>query len=327
MKARIVTIMIISLGLLSYAFFTACGSGTNRNTKTDESGELRGTITISGAFALYPICVRWAEEFIKIHPNVRIDISAGGAGKGMMDVLSGMVDLAMFSREILETEYEKGAWPIAVARDAVVPTISSSNPFMGEILKNGMKKEDFAKIFLSNKSLSWQSFHGKTGSNSIQVFTRSDACGAATMWANYLGKEQEDLYGTGVFGDPGIADAVKSSLYSIGYSNVNYVYDITTRKKFSGLEVIPIDLNNNGMIDPEENFYDCLDSLMQAIARDIYPSPPARDLYFISKNKPQSPVVIAFLRWILEEGQAFLDEAGYVGVLEETLKSEIEKLQ
>ena len=60
----------------------------------------QGTITISGAFALYPMMQRWAEEFHTIHPGVEFDISAGGAGKGMTDALSGAVDIGMISRDI-----------------------------------------------------------------------------------------------------------------------------------------------------------------------------------------------------------------------------------
>ncbi len=68
-------------------------------------------------------------------------------------------------------------------------------------------------------------------------------------------KNQESLQGIGVFGDPGIADAVKNDKFGIGFNNVIYAFDINTRKKFEGLEIIPIDLNNNGgVIDPDENF-------------------------------------------------------------------------
>jgi len=42
---------------------------------------------------------KWAEEYTKLYPNIKIDISAGGAGKGITDVLSGMVDIAMVSDE------------------------------------------------------------------------------------------------------------------------------------------------------------------------------------------------------------------------------------
>ena len=76
-------------------------------------------ITISGAFALYPLAVKWAEEYQKLHPDVHIDVSAGGAGKGMTDVLSDVVDLGMVSREVYAPELEKGALPIAVAKDGI----------------------------------------------------------------------------------------------------------------------------------------------------------------------------------------------------------------
>ena len=68
--------------------------------------ELQGEIQLSGAFALYPMAVKWAEEFRKIHPKVRIDISAGGAGKGITDALAKVVDLGMVSRDIYPQELE-----------------------------------------------------------------------------------------------------------------------------------------------------------------------------------------------------------------------------
>ena len=96
---------------------------------------LKGTITLSGAWALYPMAVRWAEEFRKINPDVRIDLSAGGAGKGITDALNNMVDLGMVSREIYKEELNKGAYPIAVTKDAVVPVINASNPSLNTILE------------------------------------------------------------------------------------------------------------------------------------------------------------------------------------------------
>ena len=45
-------------------------------------------------------------------------------------------------------------------------------------------------------------------------------------------------------------------------NNLNFVYDLDTRKPYTGIEVIPIDLN--GKIDPDENFYGTLDDIMKA---------------------------------------------------------------
>ena len=170
---------------------------------------LQGTITISGAFALYPMAVKWAEEFRKLHPRVRFDISAGGAGKGIADALADMVDIGMVSREIHPLEIRKGAWFIAVTKDAVVPVINQANPLVKELLKKGIRKADFARIWLNEEPPTWNELVGNRGSSQVHVYTRSDSCGAAETWAQYFGKNQEDLLGIGVFGDPGLNEAVR----------------------------------------------------------------------------------------------------------------------
>ena len=51
-----------------------------------------------------------------------------------------------------------------------------------------------------------------------------------------------------------------------------------------------------------------------AIAAGVYPSPPARDLYFVVKGKPGRPVLAEFLEWVLTEGQRYVAEMGYIAV-------------
>jgi phosphate transport system substrate-binding protein len=141
-----------------------------------------------------------------------------------------------------------------------------------------------------------------------------------------MGKKQEDLQGLGVFGDPGVAEAVRQDVLGIGFNNVNYAYDATTKKPMDQLAVLPLDVNENGVIDPEESFYEDRDALTAAIAAGRYPSPPARDLYLVSKGPPAKKEVVAFLRWILTEGQVFVPEAGYVNLSAESIAAEIKKL-
>jgi len=259
----------------------------NANLK-GQTTKLSGQISISGAFALYPMTVKWAEEFRKIHPDVRIDISAGGAGKGITDALNNMVDIGMVSREIYPEELKKGAFPIAVTKDAVVAVVSEQNPILKDILAKGMKKETGNSIWVTGHIKSWSQAFSVKISASIHVYTRSDACGAAEMWAKYYGKKQEDLLGIGVFGDPGLAQAVKKDPVGIGFNNISYAYDASTKKQVKGLRVVPLDLNNNGRIDPDENFYESLNDLVAAIKSGKYPSPPARALYFVTKGNPRN---------------------------------------
>jgi phosphate transport system substrate-binding protein len=286
-----------------------------------------GQISISGAFALYPMVIRWADEYKKINPGIRFDISAGGAGKGISDALNGMVEIGMVSREIYPEELKKGAFPIAVTKDAVVAVINESNPSLNEILTKGLRKDAANNIWITGRSTTWAQAFGAKSVSPIHIYSRSDACGAAEMWAKFFGKKQEDLLGVGVFGDPGLAQAVKKDPLGIGYNNIGYAYDATTRKQIKGLRVVPIDLNNNGKIDSDEDFYTSMDDLIAAIASGKYPSPPARELYFVMKGSPKNNKVLTeFIRWVLSDGQKFVNEAGYISLPKERIEMEQKKL-
>ena len=274
----------------------------------------RGRLTLSGAWALYPLAVRWQEEFEKTHPGVNIDVQAGGAGKGVADALAGVADIGMVSREILPAEIEKGAVALAVAKDAVVATISRKNPQLETLLRRGLRKEDLAAIWLRKTPRTWEGLVGRTGWTPVHVFTRSDACGAAETWAAFLGGHQEDLAGIGVYGDPGLAEAVRRDPLAIGFNNVNFAYDAKTLKPVSGLAVCPLDLDGSGTIEPREAVYATRDDLIRAIAAGVYPSPPARDLYFVVKGQPRRPLLAEFLEWVLVEGQTYVAEMGYIAV-------------
>lgn len=284
-------------------------------------------IAISGAWALYPMAVRWAEEFQKIYPQVKIDIAAGGAGKGIADALMKVADIGMVSRDISIGEVEKGAWFVAVVKDAVVPTVNANNPILTELLAVGVKKSSLVDLWISGRIKTWKELAGHGNNTPIHLFTRSDSCGAAETWAAFLGKNQEDLLGVGVYGDPGVAEAVRRDVRGIGFNNVNYVYDTKTKRQITDLRVLPIDLDENGRIDGGENFYGSRDELVRAVAAGKYPSPPARNLYLVSQGKPGKKAVRDFLKWVLTEGQKYVPETGYVNLSGDQLKKELAKLR
>jgi len=294
--------------------------------RTDQK-PLTGKISISGAWALYPMALKWAEEFQKVNPGVKIDIQAGGAGKGIADVLAGMVDFGMVSRDVHPQEVEKGALPIAVTKDGVVATISEKNPFLNDILKKGLTKSHFLDIWITGKITTWGQVLGIQNKAAVHVFTRSDACGAAETWAAFLGKRQEDLGGVGVYGDPGLADAIRRDALGIGYNNINFAYDAKSLRPVRGIAIAPIDLDGNGKIDDRESVYVTRDDITQAIANNIYPSPPARDLYLVATGKQKNRAAVEFLRWILTDGQKYVSETGYIPLTKEKLGEGLNKVK
>lgn len=288
--------------------------------------EQEGTISISGAFALYPMMTRWAEEYQKANPNVQFDISAGGAGKGMTDALSNAVDIGMVSRTVTQDEMNNGAYPIAVTKDAVFPVISSQNPVYTEIMSKGITQEMFVKIFITSEITTWGEVVGNNNvTDEIHVYTRSDSCGAAEMWAKFLGGAQDDLVGIGVNGDPGLLQAVVSDSLGIGFNNLGYVFDLTTGNLTAGISPIPIDVNGDGAADADEVVSD-LSVAVDLISSEKYPFPPARLEFLVTNGKP-SGLVNSFITWILTDGQQFVGEAGYVQLTEAQLNESLEKLK
>ncbi len=347
MKGKVITIILITI--LIGALVSGCVDGPKAEGQTTPSAgvtstqadgsnpatasqtavssqELEGTITLSGAWALYPMAVRWGEEFEKLHPKVKVEVSAGGAGKGMADALGGLVDIGMVSRAIDPSEIEKGAFPIGVTKDAVVPTINAKNPVLNDILSKGIKRKTFIDIYINGTVKTWGEVIGKPEiKNDIHVYTRSDAAGAPEIWAKYLGKKQESLKGTGVYGDPGLLTAVQKDTLGLGYNNYNYALDMKTGQPIPGIQIIPFDVNENGIVDPDEDI-STKEKTIAAIKKGVFPHPPARVEYFVTKGKPTG-LGAEFIKWTLTDGQKFLDEVGYIELPEETLASELKKLE
>lgn len=311
-------VLLVGLSLL------LAGCRPTQATPAAGQSALQGTIRVSGAFALYPMMQRWAEEFTKLHPQVRLDVSAGGAGKGMTDALGGLVDLGMISREIAPDEIQKGAVFVPVVKDTVVVIINAGNPERQALAARGVKRQTLVDLWMKGAPLTWGDIAGTPSQEAVQLYTRSDSCGAADTWAKYLGGKQEDLKGTGVFGDPGIAEAVAKDTFGIGYSNLNYAYDAVSGKPAAGLAVLAIDVNQNGQIDPAEQL-DTKAQTIQAILAGVYPSPPSRDLYLVTKGQ-FSGLTLEFVRWVLTDGQRYVEEAGYLKLPQETIDAAIRKL-
>ena len=303
------TLAVLAIVVVLSMLLTSCGGSVKEQNK----------LSVSGAFALYPLMVKWAEVYQAENSDVIIDVSAGGAGKGMSDALAGAVDIGMVSRGIAQEELDLGAYTIGVTKDAVFGTVSAQNPYLADILKMGISQKTLAGIYLTGQITTWGQVLGKPEiTDEIHVYTRSDACGAGEMWVKYLGgKNQEELLGIGVNADPGVLEAVIKDPLGIGYNNLNYAYDITTGVPVAGARVIPLDVNENNQVDSEE-LLDTQSQAVDAISSGRYPSPPARALNLVTKGKPTG-TTMEFIAWILTDGQQYVAEAGYIALTPDEL--------
>ncbi|HVN16736.1 MAG TPA: substrate-binding domain-containing protein [Anaerolineales bacterium] len=338
--------ILFAVLMITALFATACGTpstpapaqppaatqapaATEAPTAAPTKDTLSGNISVSGAFALYPMMTVWAEEFQKLHPNVQFDVQGGGAGKGMTDTIAGAVDIGMISRAIKPEEEAQGVFWVSVTKDAVFPVVSVKNPVAADLIAKGITKEMFNKIFITGEIKTWGEVVGKPEiKDEIHVYTRSDSAGAADTWAQYCGgKAQADILTTaiGVNGEPALVDTVIKDPLGIGFSNLNSVFDSNSGKLVDGALVPPIDANENGKADSDE-YYQTKADAVAAVSSGKYPSPPSRFENLATKGKPTG-LTLAFIQWILTDGQQYLDAAGYVPLTPDQQTASLAKLK
>jgi phosphate transport system substrate-binding protein len=202
-------------------------------------------------------------------------------------------------------------------------TFNANNPHRDLLLAQGISAEEANGIWVTGEITTWGQLLGTDSTDPINVYTRSDSSGAAEMWSLFSGgKTQEDLRGTGVNADPGVAEAVRQDPLGVGYNNVGFTYDQTTGEPIEGLLTIPLDLDGDNVIGDQENFYSTRDTFIAAAGAGLYPFPPARILYLVTKGEP-SPEIAEFYRWVLTEGQSFVTGAGYVKLTDEELQKSL----
>lgn len=243
----------------------------------------------------------------------------------MSDILTSKVDIGMISCEITPEEETRSAYAIPVAKDAVFALVNAKNPVSKELLTQGLNRETLVKIFISGEITTWGQAVGRAEiTDAIHVYTRSDICGAAANWSLYLGGAQSDLLGKGKLGDPGMVQAIQNDPLSIGYNNLIYAYSLGDVAP-SGTFILPIDLNHDGQAEPDE-ILDTRQKAVAAIISRLYPTPPSRALYLVTKDKPRG-VVQAFLAWPSVNGQAYVESSGYIRLADSQLQEALTKVQ
>src|SRR4030065_412142 len=58
-----------------------------------------------------------------------------------------------------------GAGALAVAKDAVVATVNRKNPFLAEIQRRGLRRDEFLGIWIKRSVSTWEGALGRNGRN------------------------------------------------------------------------------------------------------------------------------------------------------------------
>ena len=319
-------ILVLCLSLLP-----GCGRGkTEKSTDAIEESPvtaISGNISVSGAFALAPLAKKWAYDFMKLHPEVKIEVVETGTGKGLDALIEKRVQLAMISRPLLDEERDAGIWVVPVAKDGVAPIVNQKNPYLKKLLRQGLSPDEFQKIFIADKPVKWSEFLDTAGSEKVMVFSRADESGAADMLARFLFKNPEDFRGTKVTGDYEMIKRIQENPLALGFCNFSFAFNGLNGERTDNIQVIPFDLDYDNELDRKEIPFKNLEEAHRSVWLGIYPDMLCRELTFGSLGKPTDPAIIEFLKYVITDGQEEVKNAGLCKLNDVYVKYSLEFLE
>ncbi len=107
-----------------------------------------GKIVVSGSTSVTPVMEKLKEAYLAVNPGVTIEIQTSDSSTGVADAIDGTCDIGMASRELKDSELEKGVVPTVIAMDGIAVIVNNQNPV------NALTGEQVMKIF-TGETTAW----------------------------------------------------------------------------------------------------------------------------------------------------------------------------
>jgi len=270
-KTSVLLIVGIALGAV---FLTGC---TEQETTT---------ITIKGSSTVLPVAETCAEEFNKLHSDIKVTVAGGGSSLGIKSVANGEADIGSASREVKQSEIDQyGDIFIdhVIALDGVAVIVSKTiyNAGITDITLDQLKG-------IYNGSISkWPTLGGPEEATFVDE--REEGSGTRDTFMEIVDLEETNADKANSANSE-VKQAVAGSNKAIGYVGLGYVSDQTPALKINGVKPSAATIKDGSY-------------------------PISRSLHMYTKGEATGAVK-EFLDFVMgSEGQAFVEEEGFISIL------------
>jgi phosphate transport system substrate-binding protein len=294
------------------------------------------TLHGAGSTFVFPIFSKWADEYEKQRPDVKISYLPNGSGAGIALTMTGMLDFGGTDAPVDDVQLNKSKIqllhvPVILGADVPaynIPELHTPLQFTGELL---------AQIFLG-KVTSWSdpaiaalNPTLNLPNRPITVVHRQDGSGTTYIWTDYLSKvspEWKSRVGKGTKvkwpvgveanGNEGVSQKIQELSGAIGYVELSYAENKKIpfgnvqnkagrfiRASVSGIEEAAASSDL-----PQADFRV---SISNAPGPAAYPI--ASFSWILVPTQPKSPEVKKalrdFLSWVVTDGQRYATDLSY----------------
>lgn len=312
------TKIFLSITLLLLGCFYAI----SKEAASSNDNSSAGSINVTTSPELYDLTMKWANEYCRLNPTQKISVSKASANNVSELVSSG--EIGFISEESYLKLNNRSVWGMVVGRDVIVPVMNAKNPLLNEICFRGITIKELTRIIENPENESWGDLIGNAQKVPLHVYTTTDQNTQAVL-KNLTESNQSIATGIQSLSTQEMISAIQKDPYAFGFCNLTQISDPDNQNILEGLKFVPIDKNGNGKIDYMENIYDNIGTFTRGVWIGKYPDVLSSDIYSVSSTKPDDMAEVEFLKWVLSDGQSYLNENGYSDLVYNERLSQIAK--
>ena len=234
-RARAAFPLSVLLCLVVGLFVTAC-QPSGGSSSTSGSGSTvdaaKKAIQNTGSDTMLNVAQAWSEAYLKVKPGISVEISGGGSGVGIKDLIQGTVHIANCSRMIKSSERTQaiqntGKEPqeFIVGYDGIGIYVHRDNPLteitlgqLADIYKESGTTAKWSQLGVDSAKF--------CASDDIVRFSRQSNSGTYQYFrAAVLAKGDFKLGSNDLHGSKDVVEAVGTTACGIGYSGMGYKTD------------------------------------------------------------------------------------------------------
>lgn len=309
MKRQSIKLILTSLLVVTLTgVFIGCG-------KKESSSSLTGEIKIDGSSTVAPITEGMAEEFNKIHRDVKIPIGISGTGGGFKRFVTKETDIndasrAIKDKEKLEAEKNGVSYTdFKIAFDGITLAVNKDNTWVDTLTVDEIKN-----IWSpDSKVKTWKDIRNEWPAEEIKFYSPGTDSGTFDYFTEEINKKsgaiRQDITPNA---DPNtLVQGVAGNKNAMGFFGYSY-YEENKDK----LKAVKID-NGKGGIEP--SFETIKDGSYAPLSRPLF--------LYVNNESLKREEVKEFLKFYLSEGKSIISEIGYVELPDEDYNVELGKIE
>lgn len=202
-----------------------------------------------------------------------------------------------------------------IGREIYVPVMNTGNPFLDDIMKQGISPKEFAMLYSAGNSAEWNDILKNGSALAVKPY-RVDNPSFTAYLTDFIETDGKSMKGNMLESCEAVLAAVQSDRNAIGFCSLSQLNLLEKSSAPMTVSMIPVDLNDNNQLDHFEEIYGSVEELTRGIWIGKYTGTLYSRIFVVSSTSAAGSVEQDFIRWMITDGQELLASSGYSPLME-----------